>query len=140
MSASSLSKLDRVFLTKITWSHYFLIIFNPMQIYDEKHTMNYQDINTLNFSALSLNETMSSQSSTVSMFNGWGSEETRRAYTSLDKLANSSSHNHSNHHTNHSNHLNNQAIQYSGSSNSPQIENDESYSFSEDDMDCDNFW
>ena len=147
MSADGIASSPASILTgfsqkKITWSHFSI----PRNFTTKTHKMNYQDINSLNFSALSLNETVCSQSSTTGMFKGWGSEETRRAYASLDKLDNSSSHNHSNHHSNHSNHstnLNTQSIQYNDSSttNSPQIENDESYSFSDDDdMDCDNFW
>eukprot|EP00980_Cylindrotheca_fusiformis_P007365 scaffold1525_cov142-Cylindrotheca_fusiformis.AAC.165 len=41
------------------------------------------DLSTIDFTALSLNESQSG------MFRGWGSEETRKAYTSLQQLAES---------------------------------------------------
>jgi hypothetical protein len=90
------------------------------------------DINSIDFAALSLNQTCSQPNG---MFRGWGSEETRKAYASLEKLADSQNHAHL---------VNSQALSRSGiptNNNSSMAEEDDGFFISEDDMDCDgNFW
>jgi hypothetical protein len=97
--------------------------------------MNHQqiDINSIDFAALSLNQTAYSQPN--GMFRGWGSEETRKAYASLEKLADSQNHAHL---------VNSQALSRSAiptNANSSMDEADDGFFISEDDMDCEaNFW
>lgn len=95
--------------------------------------MNYHDtnINSLDFSSLSLNETAQPSNG---MFKLVGSKETRQAYSSLQQL-----------HTaqNYSNEINSQKLRSSlqVSIASCQSEDDSGFFISDDDMDCDeNLW
>jgi hypothetical protein len=86
------------------------------------------DINSIDFAALSLNQTAYSQPN--GMFRGWGSEETRKAYASLEKLDSQ----------NHAHLVNSQALSTSAiptNENSSIDGGDDEFFISEDDMD---FW
>jgi hypothetical protein len=98
--------------------------------------MNYQDIDisNLDFASLSLNESSCAQSN--GMFKGWGTEESRKAYTSLQQLAASQ---------NLANQIDSQAMQCSltPSSCDSSIAGDNNGFFicDDDNMNCDeNFW
>jgi hypothetical protein len=112
---------------KLIYSHKF-----NSRAFHRTHAMKQQiDINSIDFAALSLNQTAYSQPN--GMFRGWGSEETRKAYASLEKLA-----------QNHAHLVNSQALSTSAiptNENSSIDGGDDEFFISEDDMDCDgNFW
>lgn len=90
-------------------------------------------MSSIDFATLSLNETSYTQQH--GMFRGWGSEETRKAYSSLHQLGNS---------TNATNLANSQALNGNGiptDEKSNMDDGGEDFFISEDDMDCDvNFW